>query len=92
LEGAAMGRPIITTDVTGCRETVLGGISGYLFKPKNYKSLYLSILKFHKLPVSIKNKMAKKSHELIKTFFDEKIVIKAYKEVILKILKRQKIK
>jgi glycosyltransferase involved in cell wall biosynthesis len=92
LEGAAMGRPIITTDVTGCRETVLGGISGYLFKPKNYKSLYLSILKFHKLPASIKSKMAKKSYELVKTFFDEKIVIKAYEEVILKILKKQIIK
>ena len=38
LEGAAMGRPIIAADVTGCREIVVKGINGFLFKSKNYKS------------------------------------------------------
>ena len=30
LEAMAMGRPIITTDVAGCRETVQDGINGCL--------------------------------------------------------------
>lgn len=88
LEGAAMGRPIIASNVTGCRETVVKGTNGFLFKSRNYKSLYLSILKFHKLPMSAKSKMAKKSYELASYFFDEKIIIKAYRVVILKILKK----
>ena len=37
LEALAMGRPIITTDVPGCRELVNG--NGYLIKPKDIKEL-----------------------------------------------------
>ena len=85
-----MGRPIITSDVTGCRETVVRGVNGYLFKSRSYKSLYLSMLKFHKLPISTKNKMAKKSYEFVSTFFDEKIGIKANREIIFKNLKKKK--
>ena len=35
LEAAAMGRPIITTDVPGCREIVEHGKNGFLCKPKD---------------------------------------------------------
>jgi len=39
LEAMASGRPIITTDVPGCRETVTHGKNGLLVPPKNSKSL-----------------------------------------------------
>ena len=35
LESAANGRPVITTDVPGCRETVDDGITGFLVKSKD---------------------------------------------------------
>ena len=35
LEAAAMGRPIVTTDVTGCREIVEDGINGFLCNCKD---------------------------------------------------------
>lgn len=35
LEAMSMGRPIVTTDVAGCRETVKDGINGYLVPDKN---------------------------------------------------------
>lgn len=35
LEAMAMGRPIITTDVSGCRETVIDGKNGYLVQVKD---------------------------------------------------------
>ena len=35
LEGMAMGKPIVTTDSPGCRETVEDGVNGYLVPPKN---------------------------------------------------------
>ena len=39
LEAMAMGRPIITTDVPGCRETVVPGENGYLIPKANIEAL-----------------------------------------------------
>jgi glycosyltransferase involved in cell wall biosynthesis len=39
LEAMAMGRPIITTDVPGCRETVVDGSNGLLVPPRDPKAL-----------------------------------------------------
>ena len=33
LEAAAAGRPIVTTDVPGCREVVIDGVNGFLVAP-----------------------------------------------------------
>ena len=35
LEAAASGRPVITTNRPGCRETVDNEITGYIFEQKN---------------------------------------------------------
>ena len=39
LEAMAMGRPVITTDAPGCRETVVDGENGYLVPVKNFERL-----------------------------------------------------
>jgi glycosyltransferase involved in cell wall biosynthesis len=39
LEAMAMGRPVITTDVPGCRETVVDGVNGFLVKDREIASL-----------------------------------------------------
>ncbi|WP_226670497.1 glycosyltransferase family 4 protein [Metabacillus litoralis] len=39
LEAMAMGRPIITSDAPGCRETVINEINGYLVKVKDVQDL-----------------------------------------------------
>lgn len=38
-EAMAMGRPVITTDVPGCRETVVDGVNGFLIPPKSAEKL-----------------------------------------------------
>lgn len=40
LEASAMGRPVITSDIPGCREAVEGGKSGYLCEVKNADMLF----------------------------------------------------
>jgi glycosyltransferase involved in cell wall biosynthesis len=40
LEAMAVGRPIITTDLAGCRDTVEPGVNGYLVAPRNADSLF----------------------------------------------------
>lgn len=39
LEAMAMGRPIITSDAPGCRETIRDGVEGFLVPPKDSKAL-----------------------------------------------------
>jgi len=39
LESMAMGRPILTTEVTGCRETVEPGVNGFLVPKQNVETL-----------------------------------------------------
>ena len=38
-EAMAIGRPVITTDVPGCRETVIDGKTGFLIPPHNVDAL-----------------------------------------------------
>jgi glycosyltransferase involved in cell wall biosynthesis len=46
LEAMAMGRPIVTTDVPGCRETVHDGVNGYLVPARNAPALTAALEKF----------------------------------------------
>ncbi len=46
LEAMAMGRPVITTDAPGCRETVVDGVNGYLVPVKDANRLALAMERF----------------------------------------------
>ncbi|MBF0622711.1 MAG: glycosyltransferase family 4 protein [Magnetococcales bacterium] len=63
LEAMAMGRPIITTDTPGCRETVKDGINGFLVPVKNVPNLVQAMEKFIAKPSLIK-KMGEHSRYL----------------------------
>ena len=39
MEAAACGRPVITTNVPGCKDAVINNITGILIPPKNYIAL-----------------------------------------------------
>lgn len=45
IEGASTGRPIVATDVAGCRDVVRDGVNGYLCRPFSGPSLAQAILK-----------------------------------------------
>jgi glycosyltransferase involved in cell wall biosynthesis len=49
-EAMSMGRPVITTDVPGCRETVQHGLNGFVVPPCNSAALFESMLNFIKHP------------------------------------------
>ena len=50
LEAAASGRPLITSDIPGCREAVENGVSGYLCLAKDANVLYDTMQCFVELP------------------------------------------
>ena len=69
LEAMAMGRPIITTDAPGCRETVDDSINGFLVPIKTVDELVEAMEHFIKNPELIK-KMGKASRKLTEDKFD----------------------
>lgn len=78
LESAANGRPVITTNVPGCQETVDDGRTGYLVEARNADSLISAVERFINLPYSQKILMGKNARDKVEREFDRHIVIDAY--------------
>ncbi|MDY4006713.1 MAG: glycosyltransferase family 4 protein [Fusobacterium varium] len=85
MEGAAMEKPIIATNVTGCKEIVDDGENGYLVNVKDSFDLAQKMEKFILLPKEERKKMGKKGREKILKEFDEKIIIDIYRDKISKL-------
>lgn len=86
LEAAAMARPIITTDVPGCRNVVEHGVNGFLCRPRDVDSLEAVLERFIALPAAKRAEMGVASRALAETRFDEQIVIDAYREALRDVL------
>lgn len=75
LECAAMGRPLITSNIHGCLEAVVENKSGYLCERKNANSLYDCLKKFIELPYDQKVEMGKQSRIHMEEVFDKTKVV-----------------
>lgn len=75
LECAAMARPLITSNIHGCKEAVIDGESGFLCEPKNADSLYEAMKRFSALPADERRKMGTRGREHMEKVFDKKIVV-----------------
>ena len=79
LENAASGRPIITTDNPGCKETVADGVSGYIYHGKNIDELERLIDKFvSAMSNDDRQQMGLEGRKVVEESFDRRIVINAY--------------
>lgn len=68
-EAMAMGRPVITTDAPGCRETVEEGVNGFLVPIRNVPALAEAMLRFVQNPGLIES-MGRESRRLAEAHFD----------------------
>lgn len=75
LESAAMGRPIITSNIPGCKEAVIPGVSGFLCEPKNADSLYKSMKHMIELSNEERRQMGLEGRKHIEDVFDKKKVV-----------------
>lgn len=69
LEAMAMGRPIITTDTQGCRETVKEGVNGFLVPIKDSKAVADKMIWFIRHPDKIAE-MGSESYRYVEEKFD----------------------
>ena len=68
-EAMAIGRAVITTDVPGCRETVIDGVNGFLVEKWNPQALAEKMIYFIEHPEEIK-KMGYESYKIAQDKFD----------------------
>ena len=87
LETAACGRPIIATDVPGCRETYDDGVSGISFKPRDVKGMVDAIEKFLSLSNGEKAQMGAAGRKKMEKEFNRDIIVDKYLSTIKKFIK-----
>ena len=78
LESAACGRPVITTDVPGCRETVEHGKTGLLAQVRNVDSLVAAMERFIQMPYKEKVLMGLAARRKVEQEFSRQKVVDAY--------------
>lgn len=86
LEAAAMGKPIIATDVPGCREVIDDGKNGLLCRVKDPDDLAQKMTELMNMPSPLRQSMGIAGRRKVEREFDEKIVIGRYLETIGQLL------
>ncbi|SFB00963.1 galacturonosyltransferase [Lentibacillus halodurans] len=84
LESAASGRPIITTNRSGCREIVDDGVNGYIVEQENTQDLIDKIEMFLNLSHEKKEQMGRVGRKKVEKEFDRQMVVDAYMKEIQK--------
>ena len=78
LEAAAMGKPIIATDVPGCREVVEHARTGLLCQARDARDLYAKMQSIADMPPIERQVMGAAGRAKMEREFDERLVIEAY--------------
>ncbi|MBR6428406.1 MAG: glycosyltransferase family 4 protein [Clostridia bacterium] len=78
LEASSCGRPVITTDVPGCRETADDGVTGFIIPAGDAEALYKAMRRFSKLSAAERARMGAAAREKAVREFDRAAVVEAY--------------
>ncbi len=82
LEGAAVGRALITSDIPGCREAVEDGVSGFLCGVGDARFLYEKMRRFVLMTFGEQKEMGIRGRELVIKKFDKTDVVRATVEAM----------
>lgn len=82
LEAAASGRPLITSDIPGCREAVLPGESGILCPVRDPQALTDALAEFMEFPAEKRKEMGRASRRLMEERFEKSAVVRKTLEAL----------
>lgn len=82
IEALSLAKPIVTTNVPGCKETVVDGVNGLLCEVKNAQDLADKMYLMLKKENIDLDRMGQNGRKLAEMKFDEQIVIKKYLDII----------
>lgn len=89
MEASATGRPVIATNISGCKEIFEEGITGFGCQPGSSEDLIRALRKFMDLSKTERAEMGKKAREKMEKEFDREKVAHDYIEEIELILNRK---
>ncbi|MBR2924109.1 MAG: glycosyltransferase family 4 protein [Clostridia bacterium] len=75
LECASSGRPVITSNIPGCKEAVIEGVSGLLCEPKTADSLYIAMKQMAEMSIDERRAMGLAGRKRMEDVFDKKKVV-----------------
>jgi glycosyltransferase involved in cell wall biosynthesis len=78
LEAAAMAKPAITTDVPGCRDVVVNGVTGLICEPRSIESLTDAMLTFAAIPAKERHAMGRRARSMAEDKFSQERVVDTY--------------
>lgn len=85
IEAAAMARPVIATDVPGCRAVVEDGTTGFLCPPRDAQGLALACKRFLQLSQDQRNNFGQSGRAKMEREFDQVLVVAAYRRALSQI-------
>lgn len=88
LEHGAMGRPALGSNVTGVKETIEDGVTGFVFEVRNVDSMVNTVIRFINIAYNEKESMGRAARQKMVSEFDRNIVTNAYLKEIGEILER----
>ena len=75
LEAAAVGRPVITTDIPGCREAVEDGVTGLYCQKQDADSLFQAMKEMTELTKAERSTMGLAARRHVERYFDKRDIV-----------------
>lgn len=85
LEAAACGRPLLASDVPGCREIVRPGENGLLFEVRSAEAMATAIAKFVEAGPERRQEWGRNARAIAEREYDERLVVAAYDEAVMRL-------
>ncbi|MFQ5447208.1 MAG: glycosyltransferase family 4 protein [Saprospiraceae bacterium] len=82
LEAMAMGKPLIVTDVAGCRQVAEHGVNGFLVPVKSSDALSLAMEQMLLLDAKELDAMGKASRRKVEREFRDEVVVRQYFDIL----------
>ena len=74
IEAEALGRPVVTTDSVGCRDTVVDGYNGFIVSPRDPEQLAAALRRLIDAP-TLRREMGRNAREFAERKFDIRDVV-----------------
>ncbi|GIX30232.1 MAG: glycosyl transferase [Porticoccaceae bacterium] len=88
LEAAAMGLPLVATDVPGCRAVVEDGVNGFLCPARDASALRRALERMLALSEEERRAMGARGRKRVEAQFDERLVVEATLEAVARCRRR----